>query len=326
MIWNRSVRVSATIGLTLALALGALVTPALVSAKPAPLEFGVGPGFDTAKTTGAMPLMVSPGSTVAFEVWARNKGGSNISKLFLTARTNAAFDSFILTNTGNTKGSCSGGPGGGVALRCSWKPFKPGATTRVLLILTAPASGNSLPVNFEWSSTGFVAGGNNSHGDLFTKNDSVALNGDVDNFAGRWIKLGSTNLVVQTNQDLGEGNPQSTKVHAPKDGIPVTVAEDDDISDCTDYFGEENTCFGQAAILNVNNGETFDDAFTVVLVYAGVFPYAQFIHFPDNGDPEELAECGEVPEAPCFQLDVDYEANTTTATLYLLENGKTFGH
>ncbi len=33
-----------------------------------------------------------------------------------------------------------------------------------------------------------------------------------------------------------------------------------------------------------------------------------------------------VPEAPCFDLDVDDEANTTTATLYLLENGKTFGH
>ena len=134
MSWNRSVRLPATISLTLALALGALVAPAFVSAKPAPLEFGVGPGFDTAKTTGAMPLMVSPGSTVAFEVWARNKGGSNIAKLFLTARTNAAFDAFILTNTGNTQGSCSGGPGGGVALRCSWKPFKPGATTRVLLI------------------------------------------------------------------------------------------------------------------------------------------------------------------------------------------------
>ena len=216
MIWNRSIRVSSTIGLTLALALGALAAPAFVAAKPAPLEFGVGPGFDTAKTTGAMPLMVSPGSTVAFEVWARNKGGSNIAKLFLTARTDAAFDGFILTNTGNTKGSCSGGPGGGVALRCSWKPFKPGATTRVLLILTAPASGDSLPVNFEWSSSGFVAATTTVTATCSPRT-TARRSTATSTFAGRWIKPGSENLVVETNPDLSEAT-RSRPGHAPKEG------------------------------------------------------------------------------------------------------------
>ena len=211
---------SATISLTLALALGALVAPALVSAKPAPLEFGVGTGFDTSKTTGAMPQMVSPGSTVAFEVWARNKGGSNISKLFLTARTNAAFDSVTVINTGKTAGSCSPGTGAGIALMCSWKPLKPGASVRVRLILTAPASGSSLPVNFEWSSSGFVRGGNNSHGDLFTKDDSAALNGDLNSFAGRWLKSGTENLIVQTNPALGDGQPAVDQDHGAEGRHP----------------------------------------------------------------------------------------------------------
>ena len=324
MIWNRSIRVSATIGLTLALALGALAAPAFVSAKPAPLEFGVGTGFDTSKNTGAMPQMVSPGSTVAFEVWARNKGGSNISKLFLTARTNAAFDSVTVINTGKTAGSCSPGTGAGIALMCSWKPLKPGASVRVRLILTAPASGSSLPVNFEWSSTGFVRGGNNSHGDLFTKDDSAALNGDINSFAGRWLKSGTENLIVQTNPALSNGNPQSTKITAPTDGIPVTAGEDNDLSDCQELFGED--CFGQASVINVNDGETFPGGFTVEVVYKGKFPYAEFVHILDDGTPEFLEECGETPEPPCFELDVDWYAHTTTVTFHLLENGKTFGH
>ncbi|HET9540773.1 MAG TPA: hypothetical protein VFQ46_09260 [Candidatus Limnocylindria bacterium] len=321
MSWNRTVRLPATISLTLALALGALAAPALVTAKPAPLQFGVGTGFDTTKTTGAMPQMVSPGSTVAFEVWARNVGGSNISKLFLTARTAAAFDSVTVINDGNTAGSCGAGPGAGIALQCKWKPFKPGASTRVRLILTAPASGSSLPVNFEWSSTGFVPGGNNSHGDLFTKNDSAAVNGDIDSFAGRWVKAGSANLVVQTNPNLSNGNPQSTKVNSPTDAIPVTAAEDPDLSDCQAEF---EGCFGQASVLNVNDGATFPGGFTVEVVYLGEFPYADFIHFFDNGESEDLDPCGEEPEAPCFDLTVD--EGFTYVTFYLLQNGKTFGH
>jgi hypothetical protein len=323
MNWNRSFRMPATIGLTLAMALGLMAAPALVSAKPAPLQFGFGPNFSTADT-GAMPRMVSPGSTVAFEVWARNAGGSNISKLFLTARTNAAFDGVTVVNAGNTKGSCSAGPGGGVALKCSWKPFKPGASTQVLLVLTAPASGSSLPVNFEWSSSGYVKGGNNSHGDLFTQDDSAALNGDINKFAGRWIKDGSDNLIVQTNPALSSGNPQSTKIIAPTDGIPVTAAEDTDLSDCQELFGED--CFGQASILNVNNGATFPGGFTVQVVYKGKFPYAEFVHILDDGTPQFLEECGETPVAPCFDSVVDWYAHTTTVTFYLLENGKTFGH
>jgi hypothetical protein len=316
----------ATVGLTLALAFGALAAPAVVSAKPAPLEFGVGTGFDTTKTTGAMPQMVSPGSLVAFEVWARNVGKSNISKLFLTARTDAAFDSVTVTNTGKTAGSCSPGSDDGIALQCKWKPLKPGASVRVRLILSAPESGSSLPVNFEWSSTGYVTGGNNSHGDLFTKDDSAALNGDINTFAGRWVKAGDENLIVQTNPALSNSNPQSTKIIAPTDAIPVTAGEDNDLSECEALFGED--CFGQASVLSVNAGQVYPGGFTVVVVYKGKFPYAEFVHILDDGTPEFLEECGESPEPepPCFELDVDWYARTTTVTFHLLQNGKTFGH
>ena len=237
MLWNRSIRVSSTIGLTLALALGALAAPAFVSAKPAPLEFGVGPGFDTAKTTGAMPLMVSPGSTVAFEVWARNKGGSNIAKLFLTARTDAAFDGFVLTNTGNTKGSCSGGPGGGVALRCSWKPFKPGATTRVLPDPHRAGERRLIAGQLRVEQHGLRRGPQQQPRRPVHQERQRGDERRCRRVRRPLDQAGQhRTLVVQTNQDLGEGNPQSTKVHAPKDDIPVTVAEDDDISDCTELL------------------------------------------------------------------------------------------
>jgi hypothetical protein len=320
MNWNRSFRASATMAVTLALILGALAAPALVSAKPAPLTFGFGPGFDQSLETGALPTEVSPGSTVAFEVWARNSGKSNIAKLFLTVSTEAAFEGVIVTNAGKTSGSCSASSGG-IALKCSWKPFKPGASTHVRVILNAPESGSSLPVNFEWSSNGYVLGGNNSHGDLFTADDSAALNGNLDMFAGRYV-IGA-NLVVQTNPDLGEGNPQSTKIIAPTNGIPVTAGEDNNLSECEELFGED--CFGQASVLNVNNGQTFPGGFTVEVVYVGEFPDAQFVHFFDDGTFEELEECDYYgPEPPCFELEV--EEGFTFVTFYLTENGKTFGH
>jgi hypothetical protein len=188
------------------------------------------------------------------------------------------------------------------------------------VILNAPESGSSLPVNFEWSSNGYVLGGNNSHGDLFTADDSVALNGNFNMFAGRYV-IGA-NLVVETNPDLGEGNPQSTKIIAPINGIPVTAAEDADLSDCQEEF---EGCFGQASVLNVNNGQTFPGGFTVEVVYVGEFPYAQFVHFFDDGTFEELEECDYYgPEPPCFELEV--EEGFTYVTFYLTENGKTFGH
>ena len=97
----------------------------------------------------------------------------------------------------------------------------------------------------------------------------------------------------------------------------MTAGEDNDISDCEEFFGEENTASGRPPILNVNNGETFTGAFTVVIVYEGEVPVRGVRPHPGQRRYAEfLAECGETPEPPCFELEVDWYANTTTVTFY----------
>jgi len=301
--------------------------PAVISAAPAPLDIGFGPtvGVDPFPATGALPVEVEPGSHVAFEVWAQNDGTSNISKLFLTALTAGTFHSKVVVNT-DTSGDCEGGTATGVALMCSWLQVIPGATIKVKVVLKTPSNGETMPVKFEWSTSGFVVdtkGKNKSHGDAFELPDSVALNNDDDVFAGGYLVDGDS-TVVTTNPTVNRQNPQSTKINAPGVNIPVTAAEDDDISQCTNAGFAD--CFGQASVINVNSGFTYDQpGFTVDVVFNVNKPGAEILHVFDDGTIDEnMVACGAVPMAPCYQATT--AMGKTFVTLYMLENGKIFGH
>jgi hypothetical protein len=322
MIRNRSTRTLATLCLTTSFVIAAMAGPALVSAAPAPLQIGYGPGFDTSLTSGRVQAQAAPGFNAAFDIWARNTGPSNISKLFLTGITSGTFEEVTLVNTG-TNGSCGAGPGtNDVELHCSWTSGVPrGATIQIRVVFTTPSSGQSMPVDFEWSTTGFVSGKNNSHGDAFKQLDSVPLNGNINVYNGGYLATGDS-VIVATSAALNRNNPQSTKITAPETGIPVSAAEDSNISQCTALFG--NDCFGQAIVLNVNNGKVYADGFRVDVVYNRKEQDAQFIHFFDDTGFEELATCAATPVAPCAKVTT--QGNTTFATLFLTENGKTFGH
>ena len=299
----------------------ALAGPALVSAAPAPLLIGYGPGFDTTLTTGSLQPEVAPGNNAAFEIWAKNTGPSNISKLFLTGLTKGTFKEVTLVNTGTT-GSCAAGPGvDDVQLKCSWTTgVNPGATIQIRVVFKTPASGTSMPVKFEWSTSGFVSGKNKSHGDAFTQADTVGLNGNINVFNGGYLTAGDS-LIVATSAALNRNNPQSTKIFAPESGIPVSAAEDNNISECTALFDD---CFGQAIVLNVNNGKVYAGGFQVDVVYNKKQSDAEFIHFFNEGGFEELAQCAATPVAPCYSLTT--QGNQTFVSLFLTENGKTFGH
>ena len=82
-------------------------------------------------------------------------------------------------------------------------------------------------------------------------------------------------------------------------GIPVGAAEDSSISQCAALF---NDCFGQAIVLNVNNGKVYADGFRVDVVYNQRKSDAQFIHFFDDSGFEELATCAAIPVAPCAKV------------------------
>ena len=196
-----------------------MVGPALVSAAPAPLEIGYGPGFSTTLTSGAVQPKAAPGFNAAFEIWARNTGPSNISKLFLTGITPGTFKEVTVVNTG-TSGSCAAGPGtNDVELQCSWTSgVSRGATIQIRVVFTTPSNGTAMPVDFEWSTTGYVTGKkNNSHGDAFKQADTVSLDGDITKFNGGYLATGDS-VIVATSAALNRNNPQSTEDHRAGDG------------------------------------------------------------------------------------------------------------
>jgi hypothetical protein len=325
MIRNRSTRVLATIGVTAAL-LAAMAGPAAITAAPAPLTIGYGTQFDLADLSGANPEAVEPGGHVAFEIWARNDGTSNISKLFLTGLTTGTFHSATTITTPTTSGSCGEGSGGDVQLQCSWLQITPGTTIQVQVVFTTPTQPASMPVDFEWSTAGFVdetKGKNKSRGDAFKQMDSVVLDDDADTFAGEYLVEGDS-LIVGTNPSLNRQNPQSTTINAPGLNIAVTAAEDSNINECTALF---SSCFGQASVINVGGGADFTavGGFTVDIVFNVSKPGATLLHIFDDGTVDEaFVECGEVPVAPCYQ--VTNGQGKTFGTALLNENGKIFGH
>ncbi|HEX5579368.1 MAG TPA: hypothetical protein VFY43_06860, partial [Candidatus Limnocylindria bacterium] len=282
MIRTRSWRTLATLVTTSALMLAALAGPALVSAAPAPLLIGKGDTIGQFPTTGAQPTEATYNAPVRFDVWAKNDGSSNISKLFLTAMTTGTFDEVEVVNDGTT-GGCLPGSTSGVALECSWpNGVNPGATIKVTLILLTPSSGSKMDVDWEWSTTGFVVdtrGKNKSHGDAFQLMDTVALDGNTSTFNGRYVKNGDTGT-VGTSGDLTRQNPQITTVYPPVQGIGVTVREETNLTQCTELYG--NSCFGQAVALNVNNGQIYSQGFRVDITFNVNKPGANFIHFYDT--------------------------------------------
>jgi hypothetical protein len=315
MMPNRSTRVLATLGVTVSLALTAIAGPALVSAAPAPLLIGRGAVIDSFPLSGAVPGTVSPGRNVAFKVWAKNNGSSTISKLFLTGTTAGDFVDYDLINSG-TDGTCAQGPAGGADIQCSWLGVVPGATIQLTFIAKTPGSGTSMPVDFEWSTSGFVdvsKGKNKSHGDAFTLMDSVALNGNINLFDGGYFQ---TAALVATNPALSRQNPQSTAIPAilgaDFESGPFTVEENPAPGACPQkVLDEGRSCFGQESIINANGGQVFDDGFEVQIgldgtIAPGNIQTINFAHILDNGtvelidttcsdltpEPAELAEGG----------------------------------
>lgn len=331
MIRNRSTRVLATLGVSVSLALGALAGPAMVLAAPAPLTIGYGADYSLTPTTGVVPDTVAPGSYAAFEVWARNDGSSNISKLFLTGLSVGEFQAVSWTNE-NTTGTCNEGPEGVSELQCSWLGVGPGASVQITLVLKTPATNaSSMAMDFEWSTSGYVQGKgkNNSHGDAFKQMDSVALNGDISRFDGTYVI--DANDSVGTSENLNRNNPQFTRVNANAFfvGKGVTAAEVNptaaELLACQNAAGE--ACSGQASVLNVASGDPVPGGFSIMIGYDGNKPGIDFIHFFDDGvtfEPISITCNATHSVMPC--KTVTTSGGDTFATLWLLENGKVFGH
>lgn len=117
-------------------------------------------------------------------------------------------------------------------------------------VLTKPAT----CVLSMWSSTGAPSSdGGNSHGDTWNFNDGVAINGNVQDFRGRYVQQNGQSI-VENDQDLREGNPHSTRAYAPSTGIPVTVEDIDCTTSTNTLCAYFTTGFGQVSRIDVNGG------------------------------------------------------------------------
>jgi hypothetical protein len=324
MIRNRSTRVLATLGVTVSLALTALVGPTLVlAAKP-----------DATATATAVLAEVSPSteaqaSYIAFDMFFAldEDETSNLAQLFLLATTPGNGWDLWAVSDESREGTCDAT---GTDLFCAFGATDAGddpITVRV--IYKVGTATGSVTVPFLFNTTG-VAGDRKgrSHGDAYQAPGSVIVENNA-NFGASYAQ--ATGDVISDSTALNRNNPQYTKVISPQKDIVITVGEDTSstsLADCQAVFG--GSCFGQGSLLNVANGAAIP--FQGEVGYNQNKPNAEIVHFFDPGvvDPitllpyEELGPCGANPVAPC--ADVVAANGKTTVTFYLLQNGKIFGH
>jgi hypothetical protein len=309
MIRNRSTRVLATLGVTTALALGAIASPAAVLAAQAQAVFSSTPVLQE----------VSPSGFIAYDVSFDLAQGetSNLAQLFMTAVTPNGWD-LVEIESGSFPGTCDYS---GVNLSCNFggmAPADPAITMRVVYQVGTQTGEKT--VHFLFKTTG-VAGDKNkkSHGDDYDAFDAINVENN-DNLGASYVQNFGD---VVSDAAVSRTNPQQTKVTSPAADIIIIVGEDTDIGACQALFSD---CFGEASVINVNNGANYaPGGFTAHIVYNANKPNAEILHIFDDGTVDaDMGACGDVPVAPCY--DVNTGMGKTFVTVYLLENGKIFGH
>jgi hypothetical protein len=257
--------------------------------------------------SSAVPGTVSPGAYVQFSIWARNDDTSTVSQFFLTETTNRTIYSASWTRNNGATGTC----GTAVPLNCSFGQLKPHESIDAVIVLQAPATGTTMPVNFVWSTVGI------GHGDSFPVTDSAAING-TDDFAGRFV-VDSGALVVG-DADVTATNKHSTIVYSPVSGIGVTVQDGPGVS--SGGCGTE-TCFGDTSEIHVGNGSSQYGQFKVVVKLSSS-------EIPKGINASNLTVyhdgvaittvCTDTPAADCYSV-AKFKWGFQV-TVWLLHNGK----
>jgi len=285
------------------------------------------------------PPTVTNGQPAGFVVHFQNDGPSNISQLYLVSTTpaGAAFvTAYVIDSSrmaGYTGGTCNAsGP-----LLCNVGPVNDGQGFNIQVVYTTPASSGSMPVAFEFNTTGVPSGKNRSHGDSLPAPSSVALISSTLDFFG-FFAFDPNNTVAADDQPLTNKNKQSTKAFGPKSGIQLTVGEVPLINfGCPNDPLRTRPCFSQWSTLNVDGGTSFPNGFKVQIGFSHFeLPSSidasniKFIHVKDGANPgtevinNECSSSSPAPsELPCY-LAVD-SGNDVIATIYLTENGRING-
>jgi len=233
---------------------------------------------------------------------------STLSKLYLEIDiTNAAGVPYFTAtkNDANVNGCATTVSNPTAVIKCTFKTVRNGDDFAITFGVN-PAGAGSVVASGNWSSTGFVPGGNSSHGDAWEIADSaadddtlvVAYDEDPDHAAG----FGNTSLTTQTSS-----NKQSAKLT----GLPAGK-----FASVNDNAGSDG--FGFSAIeLSVNGGAAED--FNLVITYPkNTQAPKSYLHISSGYTDAEYFLCQKgQPQIDCFTWD----KKNYTATLYLAHNG-----
>jgi hypothetical protein len=282
-------------------------------------------------TVTPLPSQVGNGSTAAYLVTVTNLTSSSTFTLVGIGALTPRGATFVSASPSH--GSC-----GTRVLACQIGPLGPGASATVLAVYKSPASGTSMTLSVAEAAAGYHIA------DARLASAKTTLSNDP-NFVGTWILPGG-NRDLETDPNLGSGNPQSTEVLAPTDNIPVALSETNTPppqGDCP-ALTESSSCVGQWSQVNVNNGASYDAPFPVTIrldvASLDLNPYDEdesdsfddlnLVHVFDTGGYEllygETNEChfgeGSVPlNAPCLTESVNEAQTVITIVLWTTTNG-----
>ena len=174
-----------------------------------------------------------------------------------------------------------------------------------------PASAQDVVVQGGWSSTGYVLGDNNSHGDAWEIASSVTEDNTLtapfivgDDFAAGW-----GNRSLKTSGVFSAGNPQITRL----ENLPAGKYSSVDDGGAPDGFGFK------VITIKVDNGAVQPTTFQVLISYPkGSSAPKSFTHTLNDGTSVTLLPCAKgAALVDCF----NYDKKSLTATIYLIQNG-----
>lgn len=188
-----------------------------------------------------------------------------------------------------------------LGIRCLFKLVRAGDTLSIVYAVRPTAAASAVTADAEWSTAGYVSGGNNSHGDAWQDGVRTAKRNPSPNFAG-----GFGNRSLSTAGVPGAGNPQIASLLDLPEGRYASIDDD---------AGQTGTAY-PLIVIRVNDGKPAP--FRVQIRYGAGSKPVSFVHVSEGYEDAEYFHCGHgQPLVNCFTFD----KATKTATIYLLHNG-----
>ena len=230
---------------------------------------------------------------------------NNLAKLYFEAdiTNGASVPVFVATRNGKSV-NCSVTA---AVIKCEFKSVKNGETFAITFAVKPAAAGNVV-ASGGWSSTGYVVGGNNSHGDLWGIGGKNAAGNQITSLTATYNAsgdfaggFGNTSLTTQASN-----NKQSAKLTGLPAGKYASVNDD---GSTTLYGG-----FPEIDI-TVNNGDPAN--FQLIITYPkNTHAPNAYVHIGSGSETYYVCQKG-APKTDCFTWD----KKSATATLYLEHNG-----